>query len=268
MQDFVAFLGRQGTLVLFLIVLAEQLGLPLPAVPVLLAMGALAATGHFSFAAALVLALAASLLADGVWYALGRWRGAKVLNLLCRVSLEPDSCVRNAENVLAVRGARALLFAKFVPGLSTVAPPVAGLIRMRPSRFLLWDGAGAVLWAGTYLGLGWLFGPQLERVLFAVTDVGGRVFALAAAALVAYLGWKYLQRQRFLRQIRVDRITPDELKRKIEAGEDVVVVDLRHAADFEAAETTLPGALQVSPEAIDAHIGAIPPDREVVLFCT
>src|SRR6185295_16061425 len=123
-----AFLGRQGSIVLFLFVLAEQLGLPLPAVPVLLAMGALAERGRFSLAGALAIAVGASLLADLVWYALGRWRGARVLNLLCRISLEPDSCVRTTQNVLTARGARALLYAKFVPGLSTVAPPVAGLI--------------------------------------------------------------------------------------------------------------------------------------------
>lgn len=260
-------LGRQGLLVLFLYVLADQMGLPLPAIPVLLAMGALAGAGHFSLGAALLLAVAACLAADGVWYWLGRRHGARVLNLLCRISLEPDSCVRDAENALAAHGARSLLVAKFVPGLSTVAPPVAGLIQMRPSRFLFWDGAGALLWVGAYLGFGWLFSEQIERVLAAVTT-GGRFFALAAAALVGYLAWKYVQRERFLRQIQVDRISPDELRRRLDAGEDVVVVDLRHAAEFEAAEATLPGALRVAPEELDGQLGAIPPGREVVLFCT
>jgi membrane protein DedA with SNARE-associated domain len=263
-----AFLSRQGLLVLFLFVLAEQLGLPLPAVPVLLAMGALAQTGHFPLAAALAIAVGASLLADLVWYALGRWRGARVLNLLCRISLEPDSCVRTTQNVLTARGARALLYAKFVPGLSTVAPPVAGLIRMRPPRFLAWDGAGALLWAGAYLALGWLFGPEIERVLAGVSDVGSRVFVLAAVALVAYLAFKYVQRRRFLEQIRMDRITPEELQRKLAAGEDVVVVDLRGAADFEVEDGTLPGAFHVPPDALEERLAQIPPAREVVLFCT
>lgn len=263
-----AFLARQGQLVLFLFVLAEQLGLPLPAVPVLLAMGALAQTGHFSLAAALAIALGASLLADLVWYGLGRWRGARVLNLLCRISLEPDSCVRTTQNVLTARGARALLYAKFVPGLSTVAPPVAGLIRMRPPRFVLWDGAGALLWSGTYLALGWLFGPEIERVLAGITDVGSRVFVLAAIALAAYVAFKYVQRRRFLEQIRMDRITPQELQRKLAAGEDVVVVDLRGSADFEMEDGTLPGAFHVPPEAMEERLAALPPAREVVLFCT
>jgi membrane protein DedA with SNARE-associated domain len=268
MPEAMAFLARQGTLVLFLFVLAEQLGLPLPAAPVLLAMGALARTGHFSLAAVAGIAVGASLAADLVWYGLGRWRGSRVLSLLCRISLEPDSCVSNTEGVLTARGAPALLYAKFVPGLSTVAPPVAGLIRMRPARFLMWDAAGALLWAGTYLALGWAFGPQIERVVMGVLDVGSRVFVLAGVALAAYVSWKYLQRRRFLSQIEMDRVTPEELRRMMEAGEDVMVVDLRHSADFEAEGSTLPGALQVAPDALDARIEGMPWGREVILFCT
>jgi membrane protein DedA with SNARE-associated domain len=253
---------------LFAIVLAEQLGLPLPAVPVLLVMGAMAGAGRFSFAAALMIAVAACLIADYAWYRLGRWRGARVLNLLCRISLEPDSCVRMAENRLALGGARALLVAKFIPGFSTAAPPVAGLIRMRVSRFLLWDGLGAVLWSSAYLGLGWLFSDQLERVMRAVADVGGRAFLLAASALLVYIAWKIAQRRRFLRQIALDRITPEELHARLAAGEDIVVVDLRHSAEFEAEGRTLPHALRIAPDAVDAQLSAIPPGREVILFCT
>lgn len=268
MNDLGPFLQRHGYLVLFGFVLAEQLGLPLPAVPVLLAVGALAGMGKLSFGSALLLAALASLIADSVWYQLGRRQGARILNLLCRISLEPDSCVRKTENVIAAQGARGLLFAKFVPGLSTVAPPVAGMIRMRPSRFLLWDGAGALVWAGAYMALGWLFSEQLERVAEMALRLGGWLAALLAGALAGYLSWKYAQRRRFLRQIRVDRITPEELKRKLDAGEEVVVVDLRHSSEFEADEGALPGAVQLPPEALDAHLDSLPRDREVVLFCT
>ena len=262
------FLARQGPFVLFLIVLAEQLGLPLPAVPVLLAMGAMVGTGEFSFFGVLAIAVGACILADFTWYRLGRWRGARVLNWLCRMSLEPDSCVRTAQDRLALRGAQALLVAKFFPGFSTAAPPVAGLVGMPVSRFLLWDGLGATLWSATYLGLGWLFSDQLERVMLAVTDVGGRAFFLAVAALAAYLGWKAFQRRRFLRQIALDRITPEELNARMDSGEDIVVVDLRNAQEFEADPTSLPRALRIAPDAIDAHFSTIPPGREIVLFCT
>ena len=253
---------------LFLIVLAEQLGLPLPAVPVLLAMGAMVGTGRFSFAGVLAIAVGACILADFVWYRLGRWRGAKVLNWLCRISLEPDSCVRTAQDRLAFRGAQALLVAKFFPGFSTAAPPVAGIVGMRVWRFLLWDGMGAALWSGTYIGLGWLFSDQLGRVMRAVTDVGGRAFFLAAAALAAYLAWKAIQRRRFLRQIQLDRITPEELNARLAAGEDIVVVDLRHSAEFEADHSSVPHAVRIAPDEMDSRFSTIPAGREIVLFCT
>ena len=261
-------LDGHGPLVLFAIVLAEQLGLPLPAVPVLLAMGAMAGAGRFSFALALAISVAASVIADYAWFRLGQWKGARVLSLLCRISLEPDSCVRNAENRLTMGGGQALLVAKFIPGFSTAAPPVAGLIRMRVSRFLLWDGLGAVLWSAAYLGLGWLFSDQLERVMQAVSDVGGRAFFLAAAALAAYVAWKMGQRRRFLREIALDRITPEELNARLAGGEDIVVVDLRHRVEFEADSTTLPRALRIAPDAVEAQFASIPAGREVILFCT
>ena len=150
----------------------------------------------------------------------------------------------------------------------SAAPPVAGLIGMGAGRFLLWDGAGSLLWSATYIGLGWLFSDQLERVMRAVADVGGRAFFLAASALAAYLAWKAIQRKRFLRQITLDRITPEELNARLEAGEDIVVVDLRHAAELAADRTSLPRALRIAPDAIDAAFSSIPAGREVVLFCT
>ena len=268
MTQSLSFLSEHGPVLLFFVVLAELLGLPLPAVPVLVAMGAMAGEGRFSFTTGLLIAVSACLIADVVWYRLGRWRGARVLNFLCRISLEPDSCVRNAENVLAARGPRALLFAKFFPGLSTVATPVAGLIRMPVGRFLFWDFLGSLLWSSTYMALGWAFHDQLERVLAAVTDVGSTVFLIAVSLVVAYVVWKIAQRRRFLTQIAVDRITPEELQGRLASGEDVLVVDLRHEDEFSTERVTLPGALRVAPDTIDAHVESFRGTREVVLFCT
>jgi membrane protein DedA with SNARE-associated domain len=264
----VSFLLRHGYAVLFVIVLLEQAGLPLPAVPVLLAAGALVAAGHFEMWAALLVVVAACLVPDLAWFELGRRHGARILALLCRISLEPDSCVRRTENVLAAGGARALLLAKFLPGLSTVAPPVAGMMRMRLSTFLLWDVAGALLWGGAYFALGYAFSSQLESVAERVVALGGRLVGLVAAALALYVLWKYTQRRRFIREIAVARITPEELRRRLDAGEDVVVVDLRHSMEFEAEPATVPGAIHLLPDELDARHGEIPRDREVVLYCT
>jgi membrane protein DedA with SNARE-associated domain len=267
-EPLVAFVDRHGLLVLFAFVLVEQLGLPLPAAPALVTVGVLAAKGHVSLATALAVSVAACLVADSAWFAVGRWRGTRVLKLLCRISLEPDSCVRRTQDVFARRGASTLLFAKFLPGLATVATPVAGLIRMRLWRFLAWDVAGAVTWSGLYLGLGWVFGTRMLHLLASAGAVGGRLAALVTLGVIGYLAWKHAQRRRFRRQVHLDRITPQELQRRLLAGEPIAIVDLRSAADFGAARETLPGAVRGTPDTMDEDLRALSPDREVVLFCT
>jgi len=268
MNEGIQFLVRHGYAVLFVWVLAEQIGLPLPAIPLLLAAGALAGAGHLSIAVAIGLAVAASLLSDTLWYEIGRRRGAKVLNFLCRISLEPDSCVRRTENVFARYGARSLLVAKFVPGLNTAAPPLAGMFGMRLSRFALWDGLGAALWASTFAGLGYLFSEQFERVAAYALRLGTWLVVVVVGGLAGYIAWKYVQRQRFLRSLRIARITPGELKEKLEAGEEMVIVDLRHSLDFDAEPHTVPGALRLTAEELNERHAEIPRDREIVLYCT
>jgi len=268
MNESIQFLLRHGYTVLFLAVFAEQVGLPIPAVPILLAMGALVGTGQLDFAPAFLIALAASLASDILWYEIGRRRGHSVLNLLCRISLEPDSCVRRTEESFVRRGPRALLIAKFIPGLSTAAPPLAGMFRMRFPRFLAWDAAGAALWVAAFGGLGWIFSNQLERVAQWALKLGEGLVYLLAVALAGYIAYKYIERQRFIRQLRIARITPLELQRKLEAGEPVVVVDLRSSAAFEAEPEKLPGALHLSPEELEQRHLEIPRDRDIVLYCT
>lgn len=268
MDETFQFLIRHGYSVLFLWVLAEQLGLPLPATPLLLAAGALAGTGHMNLWVAIGLAVIASMLSDVSWYQFGRLRGGKVLSLLCRISLEPDSCVRKTENAFVRQGARSLLIAKFVPGLNTMAPPLAGIIGMRFGRFVLFDAAGALLYIGSFVVVGYVFSDQLQEVAARVASLGFLVLVILAGGLAAYIAWKYTQRRRFIRSLRIARITPDELKQKIEAGEEVVVVDLRHSLDFDAAPHTIPGAIRLAPEKVEEDHSKIPRDREIVLFCT
>jgi membrane protein DedA with SNARE-associated domain len=268
MSEALDFLIRHGYSVLFTVVFVEQLGLPIPAAPFMLAAGALAGAKQLNLALAIGLASLASLIADTVWYELGRRRGGRVLQFLCRISLEPDSCVRRTEDVFARQGARSLIVAKFIPGLSTVAPPLAGIFRMRLPRFLFFDTLGALVWVGAYTGLGFVFSDQIERVAARAEELGGRLVLLLVVALTGYIGWKYVQRRRFIRQLRIDRITPEELKRKLDAGEEVVVVDLRHSLDFEAEPETIPGAIQLSPDQLEQRHQEIPRDRELVLYCT
>src|SRR2546426_1875520 len=191
MDAVVDVLVQYGYVVVFGWVFAEQIGLPLPAVPVLLAAGAVAGNGRLSVALVLVLAAVASLVSDTIWYWIGRVRGGRVLGWLCRISLEPDSCVRRTQRLFSARGARSLLIAKFVPGFSTAAPPLAGIIGMPVLRFEVFTGLGGLIWAGLFIGLGWLFSNQLEMVAASVQSLGGWVLALVVAAFGAYIVWKY-----------------------------------------------------------------------------
>lgn len=268
MDESIQFLVRHGYSVLFVWVFAEQIGLPLPAIPFLLAAGALAGAGRLNFAITIGVAVLASLVSDIIWYHIGSRRGSRVLQLLCRISLEPDSCVRRTEEVFARHGAPSLLVAKFIPGLSTAAPPLAGIVRMRMPRFLLFDGLGALLWAGAFAGLGYLFIEQLGHVAASALRLGTWLVVVLVGSLAAYILWKYFQRQRFLRQLRIARISPEELKQKLDAGEDVVIVDLRHSLDFQAEPDTIPGALRLPAEELERRHHEIPTDRDVVLYCT
>src|SRR5437879_8387601 len=225
---------RHGYTVVFVWVFAEQVGLPIPSMPMLRAAGALAGSGQLSFVATLGLAIVAAVLSDSIWYELGRRRGHAVLNLICRISLEPDSCMRRTEDIFTRQGARSLVIAKFVPGLGTVAPPLAGMFRMRPSRFLLWDLAGVFVWAGAFTGAGYVFSAQLERVAGYALRLGSWLIVLLAGALAGYLGWKYIERRRFMRSLRIARITPEEFQHKLDAGEDIVVIDLVNLPELEA----------------------------------
>src|SRR5207253_3357574 len=166
----------------------------------------------------------AAVTADSIWYQLGRREGIKILKLLCKISLEPDSCVRRTEGVFSKQGARSLLLAKFLPGLSTVAPPLAGIFHMRPRRFLLFDAMGSLLWAGSFLGLGYLFSGEIERLAEHLAALGGWLLVLLLVVLGAYIAYKFVARQRFLRDLRISRTTADELKEKIDAGEAQVIV--------------------------------------------
>jgi membrane protein DedA with SNARE-associated domain len=268
MHSTLDFLLRHGYVVLLGWVFAEQIGLPVPSLPLLLAAGALAGTHHLSFFFSLFLCVLAAVVADSIWYALGRIKGIKVLQLLCKISLEPDSCVRRTEGVFSKQGARSLLVAKFLPGLSTVAPPLAGIFHMRPRRFLLFDACGALLWAGSFLGLGFAFSGQIERIAENALSLGGWLLVLLIGGLASYITYKFIARQRFMRQLRIGRITVEELKTKIDAGEELVIVDLRHALDFEADPETIPGAFRMDAKELEETNDRLPRDREVILYCT
>ena len=259
------FLIRHGYIVLFGWVLLEQLGLPIPAAPLLIAAGALARAGKMNLTFAMTLAFVAAILADLFWYFLGRYRGGRILKLLCRISLEPDSCVRRTENLFIRHGIRSLLVAKFIPGLNTAAPSLAGVFRMPVRRFLIFDSLGAFFWVVTVISLGLIFSDQLEQLAL---RWGGWLVAALAGSLAAYVLWKFIQRRRFIRRLRIARITPKELMEKLTARENISIVDLRQPMDIEAFPQMIPGALRIAMEEIEQRHEEIPRDRDVVLYCS
>jgi membrane protein DedA with SNARE-associated domain len=268
MGDTLAFLLRHGELVLAAYVFADQIGLPLPAMPVLLAAGGLAAVGKVSFPLAVAVSVAASLGADLLWYAAGRRRGARVLGLLCRMSLEPDSCVRRTETLFLRHGVRSLLIAKFVPGLSTVAPPLAGVTRVGLARFVVYSAVAALLWAGAWMGIGYAVGDAFEQTVAHAGNVGTLVGVMLGAVIAAWVIVKWVRRRRFLKSLTVARISADELRGRQEAGEKVVVVDLRTALDFEADPWVIPGAVRISAEDLERRHAELPRDAAIVLYCS
>lgn len=269
MSDTLAFLIQYGYVILYGCVLAEQIGLPVPAVPILLGVGALAGGGQMSLILALGVVLAASLPPDLAWFELGRRRGPRVLARICAISLEPDWCVRRTEALFIRFGRKLLLVAKFLPGLSAVASPLAGSAGVPRWQFLLLDVTGALVWSGTWLGIGYAFSDALDIVARWVARLGSYALLLAGAALAAYVGIKYAQRRRIFRELRMARITPEELRRRLDAGDgDLVVIDTRSMLDVQRVPYVIPGAIRIDADEVDRRHAEMPRDREIVLYCT
>src|ERR1700741_4275996 len=268
MHSTLEFLVNHGYLVLLIWVFLEQAGLPLPSIPLLLASCALIGMHRLNFGVALLICMIASVCADTIWYQLGRTRGIRILHWLCRISLEPDSCVRRTEGLFEKQGAKSLLVAKFLPGLNTVATPLAGIFHMKFRRFLVFDALGGAFWAGTYLGLGYICAGQIELIALKSQQLGGGLMLLLGAALAFYISYKFVARQKFLRELRIMRIRPQELKEKLDAGEILTIVDLRHSVDFEADPETIPGAFRMDASELQLTDERLPRDREIILYCT
>ncbi len=268
MEEFIQFIVMHGYLVLAGWVFLDQLGIPIPAVAVLIAAGALVGTGQLHPAGALAAATLGSIPSDLLWYEMGRRRGGSVLRLLCKLSFEPDSCVRSTEETFTRYGPRSLLLAKFIPGYQTMAPPLAGMSGMSMRRFLAWDIPAAVLWSGAFMGLGFVFADQIDDVYQLTSALGAQLFVLLALALAAYIGWKYVHRVRFIRRLRTMRIEPAELMERLGSDEGVALFDLRNALAIEVDPRRIPGAQVVRLEDLDARHEEIPRDREIVLYCS
>ena len=266
--DLIALISQYGLAIVFANVLIEQIGLPIPALPMLVVAGALGAAGQMSLPLVFIVALLACLIADGAWYVVGRIYGNGVMKTLCRISLTPDSCVSETQSRFERWGVNALMVAKFVPGLALIAPPLAGATRIGVPIFLLFDGIGAVLWCAAGIVGGALFDKQVEFILSKIQDYGEIAVVVIAALLAAYIAYKWWERRRFYNKLRMARISVDDLYRLIQGGAQPVVVDVRSHIARSLQPRRIPGALLVPLDAVEGHVKDLPRDRDIILYCT
>jgi membrane protein DedA with SNARE-associated domain len=257
-----------GIPLIFVNVLLEQLGVPVPAVPALIVAGALSRDGELSSTHVLLAALFASLIADYIWFLLGRKFGYRILRTLCRISLSPDSCVRDTEARFERWGMKSLLIAKFIPGFSTVAPPLAGASGRSTLAFVIYDGIGALIWAGTAVAAGRAFHRAIDRVLAALENLGWWAIVIAGSLLLLVIVIKWSQRIQFIKQLRTARIQPHELKAMLDRGELPVVLDVRTPGARKHDPRAIPTAILALLSDIDAPLRDLAPHQEVVLYCT
>lgn len=268
MPELNSLLAQHGLLIVFTNVLLTQLGLPVPAVPMLVVAGAFAAQGQFGYAALLFIATLATLLGHLPWYFAGRRYGHRVLRTLCRIAVEPDSCVKQTETIFERWGAVSLVVSKYIPGFATVAPPLAGAMRLGLGPFLLYSTAGALLWAAAPVLIGAIFHAEVERALAWFAELGTGALLLLAGFAAAYVAIKAVQRYFFLRMLRAARMSVSELRELLEGELPPVVVDVRSAAMRKIDPRRIPGALAVNLEDAAAALPGLPPDRDVVVYCS
>jgi len=268
MNDLSPLISQYGLPIVFANVFVEQIGAPIPAIPTLMVAGAFALGGKLSIVAVVAVALAGCLAADVAWYVAGRRYGNRVMRVLCAISLTPDSCVSQTQAWFERWGVNALVVAKFIPGISLLAPPLAGAARIGWSPFLAYNTAGAALWIGAGVGGGMLLGPQIEALFGYLARYAPQAGAVVGLAVIGYIAFKWWERHRFFAMLRMARISVDELHRRMDAGETPLVVDVRSHTARLLEPRHIPGALHLPFQGFETHIAELPRDREIILYCS
>jgi membrane protein DedA with SNARE-associated domain/rhodanese-related sulfurtransferase len=267
MNDLVALLSAQGAAVVFLATLATRLGAPVPAAPFLVVAGGLAVGGQLSFAAVLLAAVLGNILGDGAWFLAGRRWGYRVMRFLCRISLSADTCVRRSESILGRWGGLSLIAAKFVPGVSVVAPPMAGALGMSNTRFMAYETVAALIWALGFLALGGLFHGAIQDVLAVMSSVGLTATLVGMLLLAAFVAWRYRER-RIARQLEdIEHVEVAALREALAVGARLMVVDLRSAETRKIDDRAVPGAIGITYGELDDRLAELQAARELVVFC-
>jgi len=269
MHELLSLAAESGVAVVFLATLAARLGAPVPASAVLVVAGGLASMGQISLWATVAVSLAGNLLGDAAWFYAGRRFGHRIMRLLCKVSLSPDTCVRQSESLITRWGGTSLIAAKFVPGVSVVAPPMAGALHMSVARFIGFDTLAAVIWSAAFLVPGWIFSSQIQQVLEAMAEAGAAALLVLVLAVGAGLGLRYWRRRAMLMQIDIPRVSVDELMDLMDSETPPLVIDVRSRAGAELEPRRIPGAIVLHLPDLRKNRGIpdLPRDREIVVYC-
>ena len=269
MQELLSLATERGVAVVFFATLAARLGAPIPASAVLVVAGGLVAMGQIPLWSTVLGALLGNLLGDAAWFYAGRRFGHRMMRLLCKVSLSPDTCVRQSESLITRWGGASLIAAKFVPGVSVVAPPMAGALHMSTARFVGFDTLAAAIWSAAFLIPGWLFSTQIQAVLDAMADAGAAALLVLLVAVAAGIGLRYWRRRAMLLAIDIPRVTVDELHALMASEAPPVVIDVRSPAGAELEPRRIPGALVLHLQDMKKNRGIpeLPQDRHVILYC-
>jgi membrane protein DedA with SNARE-associated domain/rhodanese-related sulfurtransferase len=266
MQQFISILQQHGILLLFLSVLVTRAGLPLPVIPILMTAGALAGRNPEQLTKIVLVSFGSSLAAEFCLYWIGLRYGQRFLGWLCRISLSPDFCVRRTETAFTKLGSWSLVLAKFLPGLSLISVTMAGIVNMPILTFFALNGVGSLLFVVLFVALGVIFQHAITSVLATLTELGTIGILAIVASLALYALFKWWRRVLFIRQLRMDRITVPELRQLIDAGQELVILDVR-AREVRAQDGIIPGAISAHPEDIDPIINTYSPDTEVIVYC-
>jgi membrane protein DedA with SNARE-associated domain len=267
MEEMTGLLAQHGLALVFVNVLLTQGGVPIPAVPILVVAGAFVSQGQIALAPLILVSVIASLIGDTLWYFAGRRYGYRILRTLCRVAIEPDSCVKQTETIFERWGAPSLMLAKYVPGFATAAPPLAGTMRLGLPAFLAYSAVAALLWAGLPIALGAVFHAEVESALEWLESMGTGAAAVIAAVVLFYIGIKAVQRYLLIRFLRMVRISVEEVRQLLDREPKPVVLDVRSATARNLDPRRLPGAVAVDIAAPQTGLVAVPPDRDVIVYC-
>jgi len=266
MNHIIMLLQEFGLGLVFVNVLALQSGLPVPAYPVLIVAGAYAAMGGDPLWLLMAVGVAGALIADTGWYLAGSRYGMRILKTLCKVSLSQDGCVRQTESIFQRFGPLSMVFAKFVPGFASVATAMAGAIRLPYWKFVLFDAVGAALWVGVGVGIGYVFRGAIDDAMNTLKSYGRFGVVLILAAFAIWVVVKWWRRRVFTKQLRMDRVSVDELRHLMDDNKVQAIVDVRSPLS-QAATGRIPGARAVDMQKIAEGFKDVPTDGEVVVYC-